>query len=43
MLFNIHTLEWDETLLRIFNLPREILPEVRPCDARMGEAEIAGT
>lgn len=42
MLFNIHTLEWDETLLRIFNLPREILPEVRPCDARMGEAEIAG-
>lgn len=29
MLFNIHTLEWDEELLRIFNIPAAILPEVR--------------
>lgn len=42
MLFNIRTLEWDEELLRIFDIPREILPEARPSDARMGEAEIAG-
>jgi len=29
MLFNIETLEWDEELLVIFNIPRQILPEVR--------------
>lgn len=29
MLFNIHTLEWDEELLRIFNIPAGILPDVR--------------
>ena len=38
MLFNIHTLSWDEELLAYFGIPREILPEVRPSDARMGEA-----
>lgn len=29
MLFNIHTLAWDEELLRIFNIPASMLPEVR--------------
>lgn len=29
MLFNIHTLQWDSELLEIFNIPRNILPEVR--------------
>ncbi|HEY3389982.1 MAG TPA: glycerol kinase GlpK [Prolixibacteraceae bacterium] len=29
MLFNIHTLKWDEELLKIFNIPANILPEVR--------------
>lgn len=29
MLFNIHTLQWDEELLRLFNIPANILPEVR--------------
>jgi glycerol kinase len=29
MLFNIHSLEWDEELLRIFNIPSSMLPEVR--------------
>lgn len=37
MLFNIRTLDWDEALLTRFSIPREILPEVRSCDARMGE------
>lgn len=30
MLFDIHELEWDETLLQEFEVPRRILPEVRP-------------
>src|SRR5215210_2607576 len=29
MLFNIHTLDWDEELLRIVNVPRSVLPAVR--------------
>lgn len=29
MLFNIHTLSWDEELLRIFDIPANMLPEVR--------------
>lgn len=28
MLFNIHTLEWDEDLLKLFDIPRALLPEV---------------
>jgi glycerol kinase len=29
MLFNIHSLKWDEELLELFNIPPSILPEVR--------------
>jgi glycerol kinase len=29
MLFNIHTGEWDDELLRLFSIPRAVLPEVR--------------
>lgn len=29
MLFNIHTLEWDEDLLELFTIPRSMLPEVK--------------
>ncbi len=28
MLFNINTLEWDDELLNLFNIPKSILPEV---------------
>ena len=29
MLFNINTLEWDDDLLELFNIPRSLLPDVR--------------
>ncbi len=29
MLLNIHTAEWDDELLKIFSIPRSILPEVK--------------
>ena len=29
MLFNIHTLEWDDEILKLLNIPRCILPEVK--------------
>ncbi len=30
MLFNIHTLQWDEELLKVFDIPLYVLPEVKP-------------
>ena len=37
MLFNIHTLEWDRELLRLFDIPEGILPEVCPSSHNYGE------
>ncbi|MDR2035469.1 MAG: glycerol kinase GlpK [Coriobacteriales bacterium] len=36
MLFNIHKGCWDEWLLRLFDVPAQILPEVRPSAALYG-------
>ncbi len=36
MLFNIHTLQWDEQLLKIFGVNRECLPQVLSSDANFG-------
>jgi len=36
MLFDIHRQEWDEDLLALFDIPREILPEVRDNTAAFG-------
>jgi glycerol kinase len=30
MLLNIHTCAWDDELLKLFNIPRSLLPEVKP-------------
>ncbi|MDE3144489.1 MAG: glycerol kinase GlpK [Bacteroidota bacterium] len=39
MLFNIHTLSWDEELLKIFNIPSSVLPEVRSSSEVYGETQ----
>ncbi|HET6628298.1 MAG TPA: glycerol kinase GlpK [Woeseiaceae bacterium] len=39
MLFNIHTQQWDEELLRILKIPPSMLPEVRDCTADFGNAD----
>lgn len=39
MLFNIHTMEWDDELLRIFQIPRAMLPEVKPSSGLFGYAD----
>jgi glycerol kinase len=31
MLCNVDTIEWDEDLLRLFQVPRAILPEIKDC------------
>ena len=38
LLFNINTLSWDEELLRIFNIPKEILPQVLESSHHFGDA-----
>ncbi len=42
MLFNIHTMQWDDDLLALFGIPRSMMPEVRPCDAIYGETTCEG-
>ncbi|WED24179.1 glycerol kinase GlpK [Vibrio sp. JC009] len=42
MLFNIHTLEWDDKLLELFNIPRSMLPEVKSSSEVYGYANIGG-
>jgi glycerol kinase len=37
LLFNIHTGDWDDELLRIFGVPRSVLPEVRGSSEVYGE------
>ncbi|MGE8434755.1 MULTISPECIES: glycerol kinase GlpK [Chryseobacterium] len=37
MLLNIHTLEWDNDLLELFNIPKAILPEVKQSSEVYGE------
>src|SRR5690606_27650454 len=36
MLFNIHTLKWDEELLEALDIPRSMLPEVRSSSEVVG-------
>ncbi len=38
-LFNIHTQQWDEALLKLFRVPRACLPDVFDCAADYGETD----
>jgi len=40
LLFNIHTLEWDKELLELFNIPEQMLPEVKSSFEIFGLAEM---
>jgi glycerol kinase len=44
LLYNIHTLDWDDEILRQLDIPRAMLPHVRPSSAVYGETapEILG-
>jgi glycerol kinase len=44
MLFNLHTLAWDEELLSLFRIPRALLPEIRDSAGDFGEtiADVLG-
>ena len=38
LLFNINALSWDEELLKLFNIPKSMLPQVRPSSYNYGPA-----
>ncbi len=42
LLFNIHTLDWDDDLLRLFNIPRLMMAKPLPCDTIFGETTVEG-
>lgn len=39
LLFNLHTLAWDEELLKLLNVPRAMLPEVVPTSGILAETD----
>ena len=41
LLFNIHTQAWDAGLLRLFDIPEALLPDVRDCTAEFGVTDAA--
>ena len=43
MLYNIVTGDWDEELLRLFGVPRSMLPEVRSSSEVYGETKLLGS
>ncbi len=42
MLMNLKTTQWDKSLLKIFNIPKIILPEICPCDDTFGSIKAHG-
>lgn len=40
LLFNIRTMQWDAELLKALNIPRAMLPEVRPSSQVYGETAV---
>lgn len=42
MLYNIHEGRWDQELLRLFDIPMQMMPEVRPSAAYFGETSYPG-
>lgn len=39
MIFNIHSLQWDEELLQVFTIPKAMLPEVKPSSFIYGQTD----
>jgi glycerol kinase len=42
LLCSLDTLDWDDELLELFHVPRELLPEIRPSGATFGEGDLLG-
>ena len=40
LLMNLHTLNWDDELLQLLDIPRSMLPEIRSSSEEYGKAKI---
>jgi len=38
-LMNIHSLQWEDELLKLFKIPKNSLPKILPCDANFGKCK----
>ena len=38
-LLNLQTASWDETMLEIYGIPKQVLPEIKPSSYRFGETK----
>ena len=43
LLFNIKTMQWDDELLELFDIPKSMLPEVLGCDGEFGTLSLCET
>jgi glycerol kinase len=43
LLFNIHTLKWDKEICSLFDIPLQVLPEVKAADSLFGHTTAEGT
>jgi glycerol kinase len=43
LLFDMNRFEWDEGLLKLFDVPKSMLAEVKPSAGYMGDVDFAGT
>jgi glycerol kinase len=42
LLCSLDTLDWDDELLALFGVPRELLPEIKPSGSHFGDGELLG-
>jgi glycerol kinase len=42
LLFDMNKFEWDEDLLKLFDVPRSMLPEVKPSAGYIGDVDFGG-
>ena len=42
LLFNINTMDWDNELLKLFDIPKSMMPQVLSCDDNFGTLSIDG-
>lgn len=42
LLYNIHSMSWDDELLSLLDIPKSMLPEVKACASDFGLADING-
>ncbi|MFT6335532.1 MAG: glycerol kinase [Halioglobus sp.] len=43
LLYDIHKMDWDDEILELLDIPKSMLPAVRPCSSDFGLANINGT